>query len=361
MTSEYHNQPLSYRIANVQDTTYPEADNLAPESELNVRIRDGFRRHTLLGNNIFALEMFNQFDDILGVRKVDYMTGSANGLPTAITEAQRQAQEATADVTIEQVQYADGQLTADVKVTNKVGHRFPSGVGFRRAFLEFQVLDAHNAVVWASGRTNAVGVLVDAEGQPLPSELQEISDPAACADNPSQCDQPYQPHYQLITAEDQVQIYQELVKSPEGLFTTSFLNLAQPVKDNRLLPKGWTPDGPPGFADDEPAWKEHYLDALMPKGNVLEDKEFLDGSGSDTIRYQADLPADLIDGGTVVATLYYQTIPPSYLIDRFSAADGAATQRLYYLASHLNVEGTAVENWKLPIGSAAAAIGATAE
>ena len=28
-----------------------------------------------------------------------------------------------------------GRLTAQVLVTNKAGHRFPSGVGFRRAFL----------------------------------------------------------------------------------------------------------------------------------------------------------------------------------------------------------------------------------
>jgi flavin-binding protein dodecin len=361
MTGDYHGQDLAFRIANIQDTTYPEADNLAPEDEITVPIRDEFRRHTLLGANIFALEMFNQFDDILGVRKVDYMTGSKNGLPTAIAEAQRQAQTTTADVAIEQVDYADGQLTADVRVTNKTGHRFPSGVGFRRAFLAFQVLDAHNAVVWASGRTNAVGVIVDANGQPLSSELQAVLDPAACAADATRCDQAYQLHYQLITAEDQVQIYQELVKSPEGKFTTSFLNQAQPVKDNRLLPLGWMPDGPPGFADDEPDWKDHYLDAVAPKGNVLEDKEFLDGSGADTIRYQVDLPADLIDGGTVVATLYYQTIPPSYLLDRFTAADGDATQRLHYLASHLNVENTAVENWKLPIGAATAAIGDVTE
>jgi hypothetical protein len=48
-------------------------------------------------------------------------------------------------------------------------------------------------------------------------------------------------------------------------------------------------------------------------------------------------------------------------VDRFTAADGDATRRLYYLASHLNVEDTAVENWKLPIGAASAAIGATAK
>jgi hypothetical protein len=48
-------------------------------------------------------------------------------------------------------------------------------------------------------------------------------------------------------------------------------------------------------------------------------------------------------------------------VDRFTAADGDATRRLYYLASHLNVEDTAVERWALPIDTDTAAIGATAK
>ena len=55
----------------------------------------------------------------------------------------------------------DGTLSARVTVINRVGHKFPSGVGFRRAFVEFSVLDANNKVLWASGRTNGAGVIVD--------------------------------------------------------------------------------------------------------------------------------------------------------------------------------------------------------
>ena len=54
--------------------------------------------------------------------------------------------------------------TADVAVTNLTGHRFPSGVGFRRAFIELLVVetaDGRQRLVWASGRTNSVGVIVD--------------------------------------------------------------------------------------------------------------------------------------------------------------------------------------------------------
>lgn len=45
--------------------------------------------------------------------------------------------------------------------------------------------------------------------------------------------------------------------------------------------------------------------------------------------------------------LYYQSIPPYYLKERFRWADGPETQRLGYFASHLNVKSTPVEGWKL--------------
>ena len=50
------------------------------------------------------------------------------------------------------------RVSARVTVISKVGHKFPSGVGFRRAFLEFNVLDVNNKVLWSSGRTNGAGV-----------------------------------------------------------------------------------------------------------------------------------------------------------------------------------------------------------
>ena len=42
----------------------------------------------------------------------------------------------------------------------------------------------------------------------------------------------------------------------------------------------------------------------------------------------------------VRAALYYQATPPFFLQDRFCTARGADTQRLYFLAGHLNLDGT---------------------
>jgi hypothetical protein len=56
---------------------------------------------------------------------------------------------------------------------------------------------------------------------------------------------------------------------------------------------------------------------------------------------------------TITATIYYQSIPPYFLNDRFTQAPNApATQRLYYLTSNLQTKGTAIENWKFQIAQA---------
>lgn len=375
MTDEYRGTKLAFQIANIQDQTYPEADHLAPLEDITVPIRglsgdtlppaldkygdESFRRHTLLGINLFGLELFRQFDDILGVRKSDYMTGSDNGLPTAIAESNRLAKEESARVEVLSTKLDGSTLTAQVKVTNLTGHRFPTGVGFRRAFLEFKVVDGHNNVVWASGRTNSLGVVVDEQGKPLPSEFLE-EDPTTGLER-------YEPHYQLITRQDQVQIYQELTKNPEGEFTTSFLGQMTTVKDNRLLPKGWTEEGPAGFLasySPDPEEASEALEATMPKGVALQDTDFLDGSGSDIISYQLELSARVLEqlandlSVSVTASLYYQAIPPFYLQDRFTTAKGDNGQRLHYLTSHLNLENTNIEHWKLLIQSATAELGA---
>src|SRR5690606_6696290 len=81
-------------------------------------------------------------------------------------------------------------------------------------------------VIWASGRTNGAGVIVDGNNQPLVTEFLP---------NANQ----FQPHYQTITREDEVQIYEELNLNALNEFTTSFVHRVQSPKDNRLLPQGW--------------------------------------------------------------------------------------------------------------------------
>ena len=237
---------------------------------------------------------------------------------------------------------ANGTLTAQVTLTNLAGHNFPSGVGFRRAFIELVVLDSKGQMLWASGRTSPEGVILSGlTDQPLPSEFFQPT---------PQGGQAFQPHYTKIPDGAQVQIYEELVQDSDRRFTTSFLHRKYDVKDNRLRPRGWKRKGP--YAEDtEPIATENDPDYSGP---VL--------SGKDTVTYQIPFTAEqLARATTVKATLYYQATPPYYLMQRFdSAAQGPATtdtERLYYLASHLNVDATSMsgeqymQNWKLQVAS----------
>src|SRR5437588_6900793 len=101
------------------------------------------------------------YDEVLGVRQNDSMLTVNGDLPNAIDAFVEQAQNSTAAIAVTSVSTQNDKLVANVTVTNKTGHRFPSGVGFRRAFLEFQVVDHHVSTVWASGRTNELGIIID--------------------------------------------------------------------------------------------------------------------------------------------------------------------------------------------------------
>lgn len=368
-------QPMAF----IEDDQYPQTGNRLPDEKIRVRFRDkDFARHQFQGLNVTLLQMFRQFmfpyksngsnilaNAILGVRQNDYMSG-LDGLATAIDGFVQQAQNSTAEVSVSPATISNQKLVADVKVTNKTGHRFPSGVGFRRAFLEFRVVDNDtDKTVWCSGCTNELGVIMNGSER-LPSELFDVytdgTKPATLG-YPDACNKSVPQHYQThffwdaqkntgsaITRQDQVQIYEELNLNIQCQMTTSFLRRDYQLKDNRLLPFGWTSTGPLN-ADKTPYISADYLHETLPV-KVGGDPAYADGSGTNVVRYEIPLSAFSARNLTITATLYYQSIPPYFLNDRFTQAPNSpATQRLYYLTSNLQTKGTPIEDWKLKIVS----------
>jgi hypothetical protein len=344
--------PLPTKIAAVEDQDYPGTTHRLPLDKILTTYRStGFRRHDLLGLNGFLLEMFsyymqpssldgNNYNYILGVRQADYMSGLTNDLPNAIGNVVQQAQENTASVYVNVVKAAGQQLTADVTVQNLTGHRFPSGVGFRRGFIQFTVKDGAK-VVWQSGGTDASGEIVGSDGKVLPTEYFETGPNGK---------QLYQPHFSqtnAITQQTQVQIYEELLQDADGKITTSFIRRDTDLKDNRILPIGWRADAP---------IPEFYLRATFPVGGASQDPVYKNGLGQSMVRYQIQLPQG-VDATKVLvsATIYYQTIPPYYLRDRFNGApNGAGTLRLKYLVQNLKLDGSDFANWELMVAQNAA-------
>lgn len=358
--------PLHSRIASIQEySRFPQAEHSLGPEETDLPVRDGFALHTLVGLNVFLVKMAQQFPDVLGIRTQDPMLVSRGVDPLIRTEQAMldMAHHETATVTLSEVSTRDGSLDATVTVTSKVGHKFPSGVGFRRAFLDFRVLDQNGETLWASGRTDAAGVLVDQDGNPLEGEHWWESDCSARIEPEARL---HQPHYQRITAQDQAQIYQELVSTPppgadaaacgrqaeaQGRLTTSFLSICGTVKDNRILPHGYLPEAArKEIAAALGAGEDLAIDAGAYA--VGDDPDYRDG-GADSLVYS--VPLDELPAGrsaaAVQATLYYQATPPFYLQDRFCTAQGTDADRLRFLVGHLNLDGTAAEGWKLEVTS----------
>jgi cytochrome c551/c552 len=356
--------PYRSKIAAIQEyNNFPQAEHTLPASEIDLPVRSGFGKHTLVGLNVFLLKMAWQFPDILGIRKSDPMLTDTgiDSIPTAEGAMLDQAVNRTATVTVADVRKNPDALSARVTVVSRVGHKFPSGVGFRRAFIEFSVLDVNNKVLWSSGRTNGAGVLIDQKGDPIAGEMWWNQDCSARIDPDARI---HQPHYQEITRQDQAQIYQELVAEPpkgataetcgphakpQGPLTTSFLSICAKVKDNRILPSGFLK------LEDRIAISKALgaNDAMAIESGadgVGDDPDYQRG-GSDSLVYRVPYNelGDPAKVAAVQATLYYQATPPFFLQDRFCTSNSADTKRLFYLTGKLNLAGTLAQDWKLRV------------
>jgi hypothetical protein len=367
MPTQYKGNDLKFKIANSESNDqFPPTTNRLPDKEIELTERTHFARHSLHGLNVFLNQFFQQFPLILGFQQVDFMSEQPSPLdPPGIPFSQgylmqlpllagfesmlAMAENDTATVDIGPLhKTSDGKLRTVVTVRNLTGHYLPTGVGFRRLVVEFRVLDAQGATLWASGRTNDLGFILDGVTERILDSEQPVKFPAA----------PVQPHYQVIDAGNQVQIYEELIRDSDGVLTTSFLRRVDLIKDNRIRPKGFDPEF---FAQNSSPYIREL--ALLP-GEEANDPCYTDPriTGADKIEYRIPLDAATLERADhVEVNLYYQSIPPSYLQERFQdATRGPAAQddiqRLYYLTSHLNLDAVTNERgepvlkgWKLRV------------
>jgi hypothetical protein len=388
MPKTYAGARITTRVANIEDNTYPFVDFRLPDKDLTLKVRDDFSRHTLVALNVFANEMFQQFSGTLGIATGDYMYPSSAGGVTPVAglvtteNSMLELARQTVKLDVVSINRTADALEVGVKVTNLAGHSFPSGVEFRRAFIELLVLDAEGRPLWASGRTNARGEIVEGLSERvLPTEFFDFAckdpklPPQQCQQSceksfdPARCVQLVQPHFfgtqYPITQPDQVQIYEELVKDDDGLLTNSFVRLYEHVKDNRLLPKGWTPDA--AFAEfSEPFGRAKEDPGYISRDSAQEHRgsdERRGSEGSNTVVYRIPLRGLRSVPASVQTTLHYQTIPPYYLRDRFSILGHGLsdertreTRRLKYFTDYLNVAGTPIENWTLSVNCARRAV-----
>jgi len=196
-----------------QDCHMPVVDGETPISSVLGEPREHFSRHRFRGGNFFMPALFNRHAAELGVQS----------LPQELDATSRSAADhlrtSAARLDIEETAIRDGHLEATLAIANLAGHKLPSAYPSRRVWLHLTARDASGAVLFESGALSAEGSIQGNDND---------ADPAR-----------YEPHHQVITDPQQVQIYEVIMGDRDGDVTTGLLSGLRYLKDNRVLPSGF--------------------------------------------------------------------------------------------------------------------------
>ena len=224
--------------------------------------------HQVTGGNTFTLNLILLNETRLG--------GDVTGLEAAVGATREMLQNKTATLSMTYNAVGDS-IDVRAKVTNLAGHRFPSAYPERRAWLHMKITDGTGAVLFESGRPEALG------------RIAGLADPRR------------EPHHETIRSQSQVQIYEMVPADGGGEPTNRLLSAETFLKDNRLLPKGFD-------EHSHPLGQE-----VGVVGAAAHDADFDATRGEDQVTYRIRKPASAT--ATLEARLYYQSVPPGAIED----------------------------------------------
>ncbi len=263
-----------------QDCHMPEAPGEVVLSVTGGPGRSPFSIHSFAGGNTYALRLLREYDDELQV------TASTNQIDAALQRALNQLQEQTAQIAVEHSEISGDTLNVSVKVNSEVGHKLPSGFPSRRVWIHLKVVDAAGNVVFESGNWDANGGIFGND-----NDLDAAS---------------FEPHYEVINDQAQVQIYEAIMGDVDAAVTTTLLRGAVYLKDSRLLPMGFD--------------KTTVSNDIAVQGVAAQDPNFV--GGSDELIYQVEV-GEATGPYTVTAELLYQSIGYRWAmnLNRFDAPE----------------------------------------
>ncbi len=240
--------------------------------------RSPFYLHELAGANVFMLKIFRDHIDELG------LTANYEQFTQAIMATEDMLYNKSIALDLNFLDRTADTVFFEVDMLNLAGHKFPSGYPSRRAFVEFLVENEQGDTLFISGRTD--------------DDFEVVGHNAD-----------YEPHYDIIRSEDEVQIYEMVMADVNNDVTTVLVRGDHALKDNRLAPEGFS--------------SSHTVyDTVRVVGMAETDENFnldngQEGTGGDKLYFH--VPTNGENGElTATARVYYQTAPPKWMEEMFS-------------------------------------------
>ena len=247
----------------------------------SVDARSPFGRHLLVGGNTLVLGILRDWAEILNP------IAPESAFNATIEATRAQLAERTARLTLSEVGLDGDELGFSAEIEVLTGHKFPTGIPLRRAWLHATVTDGNGAVLFESGDWDDSGRLVDPSGAVLPSEV---------------VGGPILPHVDRVTRAADMPVYEAVLADGDGATTFLLLRGEGWVKDNRLLPAGF----------DRAAAARADIDAVGVDG----DADFV--GGADAVHYAIDVTGATAPL-TVEVELLYQPLSARWAEELFAS------------------------------------------
>ena len=240
--------------------------------------RQPYNLHQFAGANSFMVNLIKNNKASLGVSALD------QNFDSTLTAINTQLKHNSLDLHCKKDTLLNDTLSVSVELINKAGHKFPTGYPSRRAVVQLIVTKTNGDTLFASGMFDSI------------NEIKYISTP-------------FELHHDIISDPHRTQLYEMIMGDVNGNKTTVLERSASKLKDNRIPPAGFTTTN-------------IVYDTCTIAGNAQTDPDFnkdstFEGTGKDRVHYQVAM-----NGYTgmvnVVASVYYQTLPPSWLDEMFS-------------------------------------------
>jgi hypothetical protein len=230
-----------------QSCHMPAVEDEIPVTRILGAKRAGARRHQFIGANFVMQRILGRYHDELD------LGAEQQELYEAADRTARYLQSEAASLAAAAPRLLDGRLEEEVTVDNLGGHKLPTAYPARRTWLHVLVRDREHRTIFESGALKPDGSIAGNDND---------ADPAK-----------YEPHYREIRTPDQVQIYEAILGDKDGKVTTGLLFATTYLKDNRLLPRGFS--------------KETAPPDIAVYGDALADPRFTDHGHK--IRYSVDV------------------------------------------------------------------------